>query len=274
MKIPVGLLQVGNFAHAGAAPRSPEIQQDVFVRRVLDHRSERYLLAAGIGLCDVDERLADVGFHLLFGVLLEFHQRVGLLHGGREFGDFVEQLLSRKLVAELLGQQHHAEEVVAVLVQDRACQLFVLLLDGLAALGGGFRIAELLHEGVSGRGIGVAGVVGRRARHLLAVGILCVVGHVDRARFEDQHGAERRSVVAGVAQNGHLRVLGHALEAERTVGHGRRIEDVVLLVEKVNHAVGPFDLAVDGVLVFVGAAAQHGGRRCEDQDFFHRIIFL
>ena len=38
--------------------------------------------------------------------------------------------------------------------------------------------------------------------------------------------------------------------------------------------VQTIDLAVDGVLVFVGAAAQHGGRRCEDQDFFHRIIFL
>ena len=265
---------MGNFAHAGTAPRSPEVEQDIFVRRIPDHRFERYLLAVGIGLCDVDERLADVGLDHLLGVLLEPHQCVGLLHLGREFGDLVEQFLPRKLVAELLGQQHHAEEVVAVLVQDRAGQLFVLLFDGLATLGGGFRIAELLHEGASGCGVGVAGVVGRRARHLLAVGVLCVVGHVDRARFEDQHGAERRPVVACVAQNGRLRFLGHALEAEHPVGHGRRIENVVLLVEEVNHAVGSFDLAVDGVLVFVGAAAQHGCRRCEDQDFFHRIIFL
>ena len=122
---------------------------------------------------------------------------------------------------------------------------------------------------MAGRGIGVAGVIGRRARLLLAVGVFCIVAHSELSRFEDQHRGERRTLVAGVAQDRHGRSFGDAREAEFAVFDDRRVEDGILFVEQVYLVVGAGDGPLDGVFVFVSAAAQHGGRRCEDQDLFH-----
>ena len=127
---------------------------------------------------------------------------------------------------------------------------------------------------MAGRGIGVAGVIGRRARHLLAVGVVRIVAHGDPSRFEDQHRGERRTLVAGVAQDRHGRSFGDAREAEFAVFDDRRVEDGILFVEQVYLVVGAGDGSLDGVFVFVSAAAQHGGRRCEDQDLFHCIFPL
>ena len=104
---------MGNFAHAGTAPRSPEVHERVFVGRILDHRSQGDDLALGVALQDVDVGLAHVGALFLLGGGFQLRQLFGLLHFGREFGDLVENLLPRKLVGHV-GHQHDAEEVVAV----------------------------------------------------------------------------------------------------------------------------------------------------------------
>ena len=75
---------MGHLTHAGAAPRGPEVEQDVLVRGVLDDGLQRDALAVGVGLLEVDVGLADVGLGLLLGALLELGEDPGLLQFGRE----------------------------------------------------------------------------------------------------------------------------------------------------------------------------------------------
>jgi hypothetical protein len=62
--------------------------------------------------------------------------------------------------------------------------LFVLLLNGLAALFAGRLVAEFVDQRIAGVGIGRAGVVGRGARHAFVMAFR-IVRYGDRARFEE-----------------------------------------------------------------------------------------
>ena len=244
MELPVGLLQVGNLAHAGTAPRSPEVEQDVFRRRVLYDGFERHLLAVGVGLYDVDIGLSHVGLELLLGILPDFGHFPGLLQLRREEGDLVQNLLARKSVG-LLREHHHAEIVVAVLLEGLAAQLLVLLLDGLAALVGGLRIAEFADQLAAGGHVGRVGVVRYGACREQGVLLLLAAGHRDRARFEDQHDAERSAHVAGVGQDGARGGFGHAFDAECAVLYLGRVEQLLLPVEQIDRLVDAFEIALD-----------------------------
>ena len=262
VELVVGLLQVGNLTHAGAAPRSPEVHERVLVGRVVDHRLERYGLPLGIVLHNVDVGLADVGLELLFGRGFQLGQFLGLLHLGRELGDFVQGFLSRKFVGPV-GHQYHAEEIVAVVVDCRKSQLLELLFDGLAAFVGRSLVAVFLDQGAAGYRIGVAGVVGRRSGGMAD---LCVLGvALDRniARFEDElHGECLRLSLARVEQVMYGRRPGVAPELELAAFDDGRVDQAVALVQ-VDRSLEPGDVAVDDVFGLVAATAQHGCGCCE-----------
>lgn len=133
---------------------------------------------------DIGVRLAHVGLELAFGVLLERFEHLALLQLLGEEGDLLQQLLPRKFVAQFLCQQQRAEDIRAVLLHRRAGQLFVLLLNGLAALFAGRLVAELVDQRIAGVGIGRAGVVGRGARHAFVMAFR-IVRYGDCARFEE-----------------------------------------------------------------------------------------
>ena len=107
---------MGHLAHAGFAPRGPEVEQDVFVLRVLLYRAQRHALAFGRVLLDVEISVGACGRRSL-------HLRGEAAEGGRRLvalqllGQCVErgQQLLRAHGGGHLGQERQAEDVVAVL---------------------------------------------------------------------------------------------------------------------------------------------------------------
>ena len=71
--------QKGDLGHAGAAPRSPEVEQDILVPAVLDDRFERYLASVGILGRDVDVGMAGAHAELAFAGLAQLGQFAALL---------------------------------------------------------------------------------------------------------------------------------------------------------------------------------------------------
>ena len=102
--------------------------------------------------------------------------------------------------------------------------------------------------------------------HLRIVGVAL---DRDRTRFEDElHGERLRLSVARVEQVVHRGRSGGTAETEFTRFHDGRVDQAVLL-EQVDGAFKPGDVAFDDVFGLRAATAQHGCGSCEEKCFFH-----
>ena len=126
----------------------------------------------------------------------------------------------------------------------------------------------------AGLGVCLVGVVRYGSAHEFELGVFRVVGHGDRARFEDHHRGEGALHVTGIGQVGHARRLGHALDAECAVLDRCRIERRALLVQQVDDIVRSGHVAFDDELVLAGAAAQHRSGGSQDKCSFHGVCYL
>ena len=121
----------------------------------------------------------------------------------------------------------------------------------------------------AGSRVGFGGVVGRGAGGVAHLRIVGVALDRDRTRFEDElHGERLRLSVTRVKQVVHRGRSGGTAEAELTRFHDGRVDQAVLL-EQVDGAFEPGDVAFDDVFGLRAATAQHGCGSCEEKCFFH-----
>ena len=262
----VELLDVGNLAPAGTAPRSPEVDQHILaLAHIVRERSLR-----AVGLLD-----GEVGKHLTLGCLfgnLEtlvhyLYQRVGLEGFAGQVDDRVETL-GRKIPVEEGPCTHGVVVVTVEVVREEFVylghdegQLHLVPLGRSLFVGQTFCYDLLLfgYEDLVQR-IDVVHkrgklVVERSTRYL--VGFAQLYGNV--TVLDDKSHAVKR----GYLQHTHESGIGLALELELVIGNHRAVEHIARShIGQVNHVavqgrVG--HCSVDGIRRRIGVA---GNNRC------------
>ena len=221
----IGFDKERNLTHAGAAPRCPEVDENVFVAFGLDNAAKGYLLAVGILLRDVYIWLSGLCPEFGFG-LLAYAVELGL-HLFRKFGYGVDNLLRREAAVHV--SQQPCPEGVGGIVVDRPLHLDKkLFLKGLH-----FRlpplsdkVARLDHHFVQAVVECRELVVHGRTRHLEHVVPLRYGGLTRLDEYGYGCGLDAVHLVKVGRDHGYvcqMRLLGRTLEFESRVDHGNRI---------------------------------------------------
>ena len=264
-------LQIGNLPEAGAAPRGPEVDEDVFVGGIFDHGFERYRFVVGVRGGDVDIGLSHRRAEPLLHDLAQVGQFGALLPLGGEAVDLGQHLLRREEHRPRFGQYDHAADVVAVAV-DRFAHLLLVAVDQL------FLVSLQFGDAVGFAGVecqfveGVHRLVGRGSGRVDLVGIVEVAVDRDAGVFEEE---PHEGLLLVPAQVGHFGQFVLAREGEGARFDFGRVGHAVRAVEGNQIDVGRFqalDVAANRVTVRRAGTQEEQGR-CECVNAFHGKMY-